>query len=127
MSRRGDLETGDEKYAKKSRDVYSMREQASFVSRSYMMCTVLFIITGIAMVTAVLEGVYKEVVVAESIMISVFGTIYVLLLAVMCFCKTNESLKVAILLFITGFIGVVSGFMIGINLKTVVDHLQDKK
>jgi len=127
MNRRTDIETGDEKDDKKRRSTYLMREQASFVSRSYMMCTVLFMITGIAMVTAVLEGVYKEVVVAESIMISVFGTIYVLLLAVMCFCKTNETLKVAILLFITGFIGVVSGFMIGINLKTVVDHLQDKK
>ena len=125
MSRRNDIETGDEKYNKKTRDDYRMREQAGFVSRSYMMCTVLFIITGVAMVTAVLEGVYKEVVVVESLMISVFGTIYVLLLAVMCFCKTNETLKVAILLFITGFIGVVSGFMIGINLKTVVDHLQD--
>lgn len=127
MNRRADIETGDEKDNKKRRDNYVMREQASFVSRSYMMCTALFMVTGIAMVTAVLQGVYKEVVVAESIMISVFGTIYVLLLAVMCFCKTNETLKVAILLFITGFIGVVSGFMIGINLKTVVDHLKDSK
>ena len=82
MNRRTDIETGDEKDDKKRRSTYLMREQASFVSRSYMMCTVLFMITGIAMVTAVLEGVYKEVVVAESIMISVFGTIYVLLLAV---------------------------------------------
>ena len=120
-----DVETGDEKDNKKRREQYSMKEQAVFISRSYIMCTLLFFISGAAMVIAVLQGNYRNVVLAESIMVTVFGTIYILLLAIMCFCKTNDTLKVAILLFLTGFIGVVSGFMVAINLKTVVNRLKD--
>lgn len=120
-----DVETGDEKDNQKRREQYSMKEQAVFISRSYIMCTLLFFISGAAMVTAVLQGNYRNVVLAESIMVTVFGTIYILLLAIMCFCKTNDTLKVAILLFLTGFIGVVSGFMVAINLKTVVNRLKD--
>ncbi len=128
MARRSnnlDIETGDEKDNNKRHAQYRMKEQDRFISRSYWMCTTLFFITGIAMTVTLLQGAYKEVVLAENIMISVFGTVYMILFIVMCFCHKNESLRVAILLFITGFISLVAGFMIGVNLKTVVDHLKD--
>ena len=102
-----------------------MTEQNKFITRSYWMCITLFFVTGIAMLSAVLQGAYKEVVLAENIMVTVFGTIYMVLLVIMCFCHRNETLRVAILLFVSGFIGVVGGFMIGVNLKLVVEHLQD--
>ena len=128
MARRSnnlDIETGDEKDNNKRHTQYRMKEQDKFISRSYWMCTTLFFITGIAMTVTLLQGAYEEVVLAENIMISVFGTVYMILFIVMCFCHKNESLRVAILLFITGFISLVAGFMIGVNLKTVVDHLKD--
>lgn len=120
-----DLETGEEKDGLKRQNHYRMKEQDKFISRSYWMCTTLFFITGVAMTVTLLQGAYKEVVLAENIMISIFGTVYMILFIVMCFCHRNESLRVAILLFITGFISLVAGFMIGVNLKTVVDHLKD--
>jgi hypothetical protein len=128
MARRSnnlDIETGDEKDNNKRHTQYRLKEQDKFISRSYWMCTTLFFITGIAMTVTLLQGAYEEVVLAENIMISVFGTVYMILFIVMCFCHKNESLRVAILLFITGFISLVAGFMIGVNLKTVVDHLKD--
>ena len=50
-------------------------------------------------------------VLAENIMVTVFGTIYMVLLVIMCFCHRNETLRVAILLFVSGFIGVVGVYI----------------
>lgn len=125
MVRNGDIETGEDKDNKKRQLHFQMKEQNKFITRSYWMCITLFFVTGVAMLSAVLQGAYKEVVLAENIMVTVFGTIYMVLLVIMCFCHKNETLRVAILLFVSGFIGVIGGFMIGVNLKLVVEHLQD--
>ena len=79
---RNDIETGEEKDNKKRQMHYRMNEQNKFITRSYWMCITLFFVTGIAMLSAVLQGAYKEVVLAENIMVTVFGTIYMVLLCV---------------------------------------------
>lgn len=111
-------------YSKRIRDE-QLREQENFISRSYWLCTCLFLVSFIAMAAAVLQGVYKDVVLAENIMVSVLGTTYMVLFFVMCFCSSNRTLRVAILLFISAFIGLVGGFLMGINLKLVVEKLEE--
>ena len=114
----------DHDYNKRLSDE-QLREQESFISRSYWLCTCLFAVSFVAMATAVIQGVYKDVVLAENIMVSVLGTTYMVLFFVMCFCSSNRTLRVAILLFVSAFIGVVGGFLMGINLKMVVEKLEE--
>ena len=77
------------------------------------------------MLISVFNGAFRDVVLAESIIRTVLGTLYLILFIVMVFWASNETLKVAILLFVSCFIGVVGGFMIGVNLKLVIQHLED--
>jgi len=121
-----DIETGEQKDHKKRQTHFRMQEQDKFISRSYWLCASLFFITGIAMVSAVLQGVYKEVALAQTLMITVLGVAYMVILLIMCFCKNNDTLKVPFLLTISFFIGLVVGFMVGVNLKMVIEHLQDR-
>ena len=99
-----DVETGEDKDNKKRLLHYKMHEQDKFISRSYWLCATLFFITGIAMVTAVLQGLYKEIALAQTLMITVFGVSYMIILMVMCFCRNNDTLRVPFLLFISFFI-----------------------
>ena len=122
---RPDVETGDVKDNQKRMHRYKMQEQDKFISRSYYLCAALFTITGVAMVTAILQGVYKQMALAQTLMITVFGVCYMVVMMIMCFCRNNDTLRVPFLLFISFFIGMVSGFMVGVNLKMVVEHLQD--
>lgn len=125
MSQRRDVETGERKDDKKRQTHYKMVEQDKFISRSYWLCATLFFLTGLAMVTAVLQGIYAEVALAQTIMITVLGVSYMIILMVMCFCRNNDTLRVPFLLFISFFIGLVGGFMVGVNLKIVIDHLKE--
>jgi len=111
-------------YSKRIKDE-QLREQEQFISRSYWLCTCLFAVSFVAMATAVIQGVYKDVVLAENIMVSVLGTTYMVLFFIMCFCSSNRTLRVAILLFVSAFIGIVCGFLMGINLKMVVEKLEE--
>ena len=120
-----DVETGERKDNEKRMQKYKMEEQDKFISRSYWLCATLFFLTGIAMVTAVLQGLYKEIALAQTLMITVFGVSYMIILMIMCFCRNNDTLRVPFLLFISFFIGIISGFMVGVNLKMVIEHLQD--
>ena len=103
-----------------------LRQQDRFITRADQLCRCLFIISFIAMAVSIGKGVYKEVILAENIMVTVLGTFYVLLAFIMCRCSDNKTLKVALLLFVSAFIGVVAGFLIGVNLKLVVSHLNDQ-
>lgn len=78
------------------------------------------------MVTAVLQGAYKEVVLAETIIVTVLGSIYIVLFIVMICCYGSGQLRIAILLFVAAFVGCVGGFLVGVNLKMVVAHLRDE-
>lgn len=100
-----------------------LKQQDKFISRADQLCRCLFLISFIAMATAVANGVYRKVVLAENIMVTVLGTLYVLLAFIMCRCSDNKTLKVALLLFVSAFIGVVGGFLVGVNLKMVVERL----
>jgi hypothetical protein len=86
---------------------------------------ILFIACGAAMIIAVSEGSYKEIVLAESIIVTVLTPAFVVLFVVMICCYGSGQLRIAILLFVATFVGVVAGFMIGVNLKMVVSHLKD--
>lgn len=104
---------------------HALEEQSKFINRSYWLCIMLFVVSGMAMLISVFNGAYSDVVLAESIIRTVLGTLYLVLFIVMVFWASNETLKVAILLFVSCFIGVVGGFMIGVNLKLVIQHLED--
>ncbi len=112
-----DIETGEEKDNKKRMNHYKMQEQDKFISRSYWLCATLFFITGIAMVTAVLQECIGDGTLLRPLMITIFGVSYMIILMVMCFCRNNDTLRVPFLLFISFFIGIISGFMVGVNLK----------
>ena len=106
---------------------YRLEEQDTFIRKGYLLCPLLFLATGVLMVTVVLEGTYKDAVLAEQILITVFGTIYLILFIVMVCCYGVTQLRIALLLFVSMFIGCVGGFMIAANLKVVMSHLQDTK
>ena len=93
--------TGESKDNNKHFKYIKMEEQSKFIGRSYWLCVLLFMVSGLAMFIAVLQGAYNEVVLAETLMVSVLGTIYMVLFVVMIFCSSNETLRVAILLFIS--------------------------
>ncbi len=117
--------TGDEKDQRKRYLLRQHQETDIFVKKSYWLCLILFIVSGIAMVLAVFSGAYKDVVLAETFIISVLGTTYLVLFIIMICCYGNAQLRIATLLFVSTFIGVAAGFMIGVNLKMVVSHLKD--
>lgn len=106
---------------------YRLQEQDNFIRKGYLLCLLLFLGTGVLMVTVVLEGTYKDAVLAEQILITVFGTIYLILFIVMVCCYGVTQLRIALLLFVSMFIGCVGGFMVAANLKVVISHLQDAK
>jgi len=106
---------------------YRLEEQDTFIRKGYLLCLLLFLATGVLMVTVVLEGTYRDAVLAEQILITVFGTIYLILFIVMVCCYGVTQLRIALLLFVSMFIGCVGGFMIAANLKVVMSHLQDTK
>ena len=108
-------------------EINALREQGKFINRSYWLCIMLFIVSGLAMLISVFDGGYRDVILAESIIRTVLGTLYIVLFIVMVFWSSNETLKVAILLFVSCFIGVVGGFMVGVNLKLVIQHLEDSR
>lgn len=117
--------TGDEKDDKKRYLMHQHKETDIFVKKSYWLCLILFFVSGIAMVSAITAGVYKDVILAETFIVSVLGTIYMVLFIVMVCCYGNAQLRIAILLFVSSFIGLVAGFMVGVNLKMVVSHLKE--
>ena len=130
MSRRrekDDLElgTGEKKDNEKRMQFLKYQDQDAFIRKGYLLCLMLFLATGCIMITAVLEGAYKEVILAETIMVTVLGSIYIVLFVIMVCCYGATQLRIALLLFISFFIGVVGGFMVGVNLKVVVSHLRD--
>ena len=106
---------------------YRLEEQDTFIRKGYLLCLLLFLATGVLMVTVVLEGTYRDAVLAEQILITVFDTIYLILFIVMVCCYGVTQLRIALLLFVSMFIGCVGGFMIAANLKVVMSHLQDTK
>ena len=118
--------TGDDKDHKKRYLMHQHKETDVFVKKSYWLCLILFMISGIAMVAAVVSGAYKDVVLAETFIVSVLGTTYLVLFIIMICCYGNAQLRIATLLFVSTFIGLVAGFMIGVNLKMVVSHLKDQ-
>lgn len=118
------LASGDSKKEREFiRENYRLQEQDNFIRKSYLLCILLFFATGVIMVTALLEGVYSETILAEEIMTTVFGTIYLVLFVTMVCCYSSSTLRIALLLFISTFIGCVGGFMISAHLKVVVKHL----
>jgi len=119
------LLTGEAKDNAKRMQRLRLEDQDTFIRKGYFLCLLLFIVSGIAMVAAVMQGVYKDVVLAETLMVSVLGTAYVVLFIVMICCYGSGQLRIAILLFVATFVGLVGGFMVGVNLKMVVSHLQD--
>lgn len=116
--------TGDSKKERENiRESYRLQEQDNFIRKSYLLCVLLFFATGVTMITALLEGVYAETILAEEILTTVFGTIYLVLFVTMVCCYSSTSLRIALLLFISTFIGCVGGFMISAHLKVVIKHL----
>jgi len=118
--------TGDPKDAEKRLQKLRLEEQDQFIRRGYFVCLLLFLASGLVMVTAVLQGAYKEVVLAETIIVTVLGSIYIVLFIVMICCYGSGQLRIAILLFVAAFVGCVGGFLVGVNLKMVVAHLRDE-
>ena len=130
MSRRREkddieLGTGEKKDNEKRLQFFKYQDQDAFIRKGYLLCLMLFLATGCIMITAVLEGAYKEVILAETILVTVLGSIYIVLFVIMVCCYGATQLRIALLLFISFFIGVVGGFMVGVNLKVVVSHLQE--
>ena len=107
------------------KEKYRLQDQDNFIRKGYLLCLLLFLATGVLMVTVILEGTYRDAVLAEQILITVFGTIYLILFIIMVCCYGVTQLRIALLLFISMFIGCVGGFMIAANLKVVMSHLQD--
>ncbi len=119
------LLTGEAKDNAKRMQKMRLEDQDEFIRKGYFLCLILFLASGLAMLTAVVQGAYKDVVLAETVMVSVLGTAYVVLFVVMICCYGSGQLRIAILLFVATFVGLVGGFMIGVNLKMVVSHLKD--
>lgn len=124
-----ELEQQSVGYSKKEKDditeTYRLREQDNFIKKGYMLCLLLFLGTGVLMITLILEGTYKESVLAEQILITVFGTIYLILFIILVCCYGVVQLRIALLLFVSLFIGSVGGFLIAANLKVVMSHLKE--
>lgn len=119
------LLTGEAKDNAKRMQRLRLEDQDNFIRKGYFLCLLLFLVSGVAMIAAVMQGAYKDVVLAETLMVSVLGTAYVVLFIVMICCYGSGQLRIAILLFVATFVGLVGGFMIGVNLKMVVSHLKD--
>ena len=124
-----ELEQQSVGYSKKEKDditeTYRLREQDNFIKKGYMLCLLLFLATGVLMITLILEGTYKESVLAEQILITVFGTIYLILFIILVCCYGVVQLRIALLLFVSMFIGTVAGFLVAANLKVVMSHLKE--
>ena len=49
---------------------YRLQEQDNFIRKGYLLCLLLFLATGVLLITVVLEGTYRDSIIAEQILIS---------------------------------------------------------
>jgi hypothetical protein len=112
-----------------SRNKYFNKHRAaeieSFIRRSYYLCVILFFCLGITLVATVLAGVYKSSEITESILITVAGPVYLVLFLVLLCCGRHTILRMALVLVVTSFVGFLSGFICGANVKMVAMTLKD--
>lgn len=97
----------------------------NFVNRSYSFCLFLFVALGIAVFTLLYIGIFEKSILAETFIISVIGTIYFILLVIMVVCGREQMLRSPLILFVSFFIGITIGFLVGVNLNQVLAHIDD--
>lgn len=102
-----------------------MEFNLDFVNRSYWFCLLLFVALGIAVFTLMYVGIFNKSILAEQFIITVIGTIYFILLVVMVVCGREKMLRSPLILFVSFFIGITLGFLMGINLNRVIGDLYD--
>ena len=97
----------------------------SFISRSYYLSVILFLMLGITMAGTVLGGIYRESELTETILITVAGPVYLVLFLILLCCGRQSILRIALVLVVTAFVAFMSGFISGANLKIVAQSLKD--
>ena len=97
----------------------------SFISRSYYLSVILFLLLGITMAGTVLAGIYKSSQLTETILITVAGPIYLVLFLILLCCGRQPILRIALVLVVTAFVAFISGFISGANLKIVAMSLSE--
>lgn len=97
----------------------------NFVNRSYSFCLFLFVALGIAVFSLLYIGIFEKSILAETFIISVIGTIYFILLVIMVVCGREQMLRSPLILFVSFFIGITIGFLVGVNLNQVLAHIDD--
>ena len=100
-------------------------EIESFIRRSYYLCVILFFCLGVTLVSTVLAGVYKSSEITESLLITIAGPTYLVLFLVLLCCGRQPILRMALVLVVTSFVGFISGFICGANVKMVAMTLKD--
>ena len=70
-----------------------LKQQDRFIRRQINFVLLIFLISFIAMAATIVNGVYREVVLAENIMLTVLGTSCILIVTIMCH-SDNKTLKV---------------------------------
>ena len=102
-----------------------MEFNLDFVNRSYWFCLLLFVALGIAVFTLMYIGIFNKSILAEQFIVTVIGTIYFILLVVMVVCGREKMLRSPLILFVSFFIGITLGFLMGMNLNRVIGDLYD--
>ncbi len=108
---------------KKRLQHYKLNEQDKIISRSYWLCLCMLFLVGLIMMGIIFHGTFKHIELAHAILTSVFGCAYVFLVIIMLCYRKNAILRVPFLLCVSFFVGIVGGFLLGVNLKMVAENL----
>ena len=98
----------------KNNDVYDLmrlRDTQSFISKIYALVLLGFAAVGVVIGVVLSKGLYRDVFMAETLLVSVGVSSYIVLTLLLCTFRNHQEMRVMLLLTITLFIGLILGFI----------------
>ena len=98
----------------KQSDVYDLmrlRDTQSFITKIYALVLLGFAAVGVVIGVVLSKGLYRDVFMAEPLLVSVGVSSYIVLTLLLCTFRNHQEMRVMLLLTITLFIGLILGFV----------------
>lgn len=98
----------------KQSDVYDLmrlRDTQSFITKIYALVLLGFAAVGVVIGVVLSKGLYRDVFMAETLLVSVGVSSYIVLTLLLCTFRNHQEMRVMLLLTITLFIGLILGFV----------------
>ena len=98
----------------KKSDVYDLmrlRDTQSFITKIYALVLLGFAAVGVVIGVVLSKGLYRDVFMAETLLVSVGVSSYIVLTLLLCTFRNHQEMRVMLLFTITLFIGLILGFV----------------